>query len=246
MAKKHTKTISDSELIEKKVNAQEESPVYLKTSKRLAAAFLSILIIFVLGLLLDKFVVSPIVKNTTGSNTINETFKDYDKEYKSLQDHYEIYVYNEDKNRIPNENVSEENNIAFQTDPRVVELVSLMNDVEGQLLIRDLSIIGIDYLASTLIYALAGNFLFGVGRSFPAFVFHYELVDDNDKKLKAGKVFAYSFAKWFFNGILGVITLGILPLYNLYSLSHHKNYQCPIDRLCHVKYKIVNKYSSDK
>lgn len=246
MSKTGKKIISDDDLITKPKKNDENPPVYLKTSKRLLAAFLSIIIIFVLGLLLDKFVVSPIFKNVSKYNEIKEIYKGYDQEYKNLQDHYNLYTYNENKIRIPNEKVTKEETEAFLNDNRVKELVNLMRQSENNLLVRDVSIIAIDYFSSTLIYALIGNFLFGVGRSFPAFILHYELVDDENKKLKAPAVFKYSFAKWFFNGILGLITLGILPLYNAYYLSHDENYQCPIDKLCHIKYRLLIKYNSDK
>lgn len=238
--------ISDEDLIEKKQTKEDKPRVYLKGSKRLLAAFFSMLIILTLGLLLDKFVIAPIAKNVTNYNQITEKYKGFVGDFEDIQDEYGIFTYTKDNQRIPNENVTEETKEQFLKDPRIVELNRSMNNLEKQLWAIDINIIAIDYVVSTLIYSLVGNFLFGVGRSFSAFVLHYELVDENDKKLRVGKVFKYSLLKWLFNAILGLATLGILPLYNLYSLSHDENKQSPVDKLIKVKYRVKEKYSSDQ
>jgi hypothetical protein len=245
MSKKPKQIISDDELTGSQ--AKNQTPVvYLKGSKRLLASFLHMLIMLCLGLVFDKFIISPIVKNATGYTAISEKYKAEEDEYKKLQDQYGVYIYTESSQRVQNPSFSEENSASFYNDPRVKELTVSLQETENKSLTTDIAILAIDYLSATLIYALGGNFLFGIGRSFPNFILHYELVDNNDKKLRVGGVFKFALGKWFFNAILGLITLGILPIYNYYYLVHDENYQCPIDKLLKVRYKLSVKYSSDK
>lgn len=238
--------ITDEELLTQEVvDTSSTKSCYLKGGKRLLGAFLNMLVILVLGLLLDKFVISPIMKDVTSYSSVVTQFETYNKEYKSIQDKYGIFIYDEYSNREENDSITEEMSKDFFNDPRIQFLIPEMNKLQNELLKVDISILVVDYLVSSLIYSLFGNFLFGIGRSFAGILLHYQLVDTSDNKLKVSKVFIYSLLKWLFNGVIGVITLGIYPLYNFYSLTHDDEYRSPLDKLIGVKYKVDEKFTSD-
>ena len=65
-------------------------------------------------------------RNTIGNMKVVkdnlQTYNYYETEFAKVQDEYEIYIYDEENNRVYNEKLTEETKAAFEADERVVKI----------------------------------------------------------------------------------------------------------------------------
>ena len=89
--------------------------------KRLVAAFVDVGIVAMASLMLMVFIAEPLAEVCVN---ISEVRKEY--EQKCLD--YEIHIYDEEKKQyLVNENATEEQKTAFESDERVIELNKIQN-----------------------------------------------------------------------------------------------------------------------
>lgn len=191
--------------------------------KRLGALLVDFIMVFFFALLMDRIAISPIAKAITPLDELNETYNSEVLEYQHKEDKYRLYIYDENQNRIKNENVTEEEKEAFLNDERVIIIRKELPEVQDTLQAIRWSIIGIDAFIGSFIYFMIAYLLFGKGRSISLMIYKSRMTDLNGNKLTIGKCILYGFLKWLCLVPLGVITTLILPIYMLYELFYKDN-----------------------
>ena len=154
-------------------------------------------------------------------------------------------IYDEDNNRIKNENVSQSNLDNFMLDENVLSLREEIPNLQNKLLIIDWIAVGIDAFLGSLIYFVFAYIILGRGRSIGLYILKSELVDENGNKLAFKKCILYGFLKWLFVFPLGIITLFILPITMLYKVFYDDNHQTILDKKMKIECRILVKNISD-
>lgn len=216
-----------------------------KFSKRLFASFIDFLFVILLAIALDFILISPLVKSLSNYENIKQDYIAQNEEYMALQDKYELYCYDESSNRYVNEDASEENIQAFLSDADVIKLRVSIPELQKQLLIRDYSILGIDYALSSLLFCVFGIFLCGKGTTIGALLSKFKLQLDETKKAKASTLMLYGFCKWLSFYILGILTIGIIPAILYSKVYYNDDGNSFLEDSFHLNYYMLEKYSSD-
>lgn len=223
-------------------NLSSKHPTF---SKRLFASFVDLLFVVLFAITLDFILVSPTIKACSNYEAIKKDYIAQNKEYMALQDKYELYYYDESSNRHANEDASEEDIQSFLSDENVIKLRVSIPMLQKQLLIRDYSILGTDYLLSSLLFCVFGIFLCGKGTTIGALLLKFKLQLDKTKKAKASKLMLYGLCKWFSFYVLGILTIGIIPAILYSKVYYNDDSNSFLENAFHLNYYMLEKYSSD-
>lgn len=213
--------------------------------KRLGAFLIDLIFVFFLSVTLDKIFVHQLVGQISNYPQIIEVYENKCDQYKLYEDYYELYIYDEDNNRIKNENVSQSNLDNFMLDENVLSLREEIPNLQNKLLIIDWIAVGVDAFLGSLIYFVFAYIILGRGRSIGLYILKSELVDENGNKLSFKKCILYGFFKWLFVFPLGIITLFILPITMLYKVFYDDNHQTILDKKMKIECRILVKNISD-
>lgn len=224
-----------------KSNEKDIDRKILSPWKRIGAIFLDFIMVFFLSLLFDRVLVNPVAKRVTALDELTLTYDSEVKEYQHLEDKYRLYYYDEDANRIKNENITDEELNAFMSDERVITLRKEVPEVQDTLQAIRWTIVGIDAFIGSLIYFIFAYVIFGVGRSFGLMIFNARMTDLEGKKIKFKKAILYGFLKWVMIVPLGAVTILILPIKLLYELFY-KDGITFIEKKLNIECRIIPKY----
>ena len=205
--------------------------------QRIGSILLEFVMVFFVGLLLDRIAVNPIAKATTNLNVLAETYNSEVKEYQDKEDVYHLYYYDEDKNRIKNDNVADEELNAFMSDERVIAIRNDLPGIQDTIQAIRLTCLGVDAFLGSLLYFTFAYILFGKGRSLGLIIFKSHLTDENGNKISIGKAILYGFLKWLILVPGGIVTIFILPIYTLYELFYKDNVTF-LERKMHIECRV--------
>lgn len=220
----------------KKENKNQIDRKLLKPWSRLACFLIDFVMVFLLGVMFDRIMVTPIAKNVTPLNELNETYNSEVLEYQNKQNEYNLYYY-KDGERIKNENVTKEETDAFMADERVIQIRKELPEVQDTLQAIRLTVLGIDAFIASLLYFTFSFIIFGKGRSISLLIFKSRMTDFNGNKITISKSILYGFLRWVFLFPLGIITILILPIYMMYELFYKDN-QTFLERKLQIECRI--------
>jgi len=167
--------------------------------------FLSILLI---ALFLDGVIASPIAKSTNAYKTSINHYYSLNKEYKSYEDAYGLYTYDEEGNR---KKVEDADPTLFNQDERVIEIVRLAK--EDKKVISRINIITFccSYILSTVILCIVVPVFSKKHTDFGSMIFHIVLTK-NDEMMTKKKSLKYVSINTAIHYILGPASLFLINI----------------------------------
>ena len=200
--------------------------------RRLYAWIIDVFVLFILIFMFDGLVSLPIFESVTDINVVQASYIEHSEEYNLIQEEYNIYYYDDNGERIYNEDVTEETKQLFLNDSRILELNEKLIKEQEYILINFILRIMLSIFLAHFISKFILGLLIGKGRSFGKYTAKICLVDDN-----------YNYAKWYIHGLrcfldlifnvyLAILSLGMVPLINLLITINQKDNKSICDLIC--------------
>lgn len=212
--------------------------VKAKFSQRLFASLINFAIFFLLAVCIDRMVMPYTYKAWTNSEELTSEFIELNEEYKSLQDHYNIYVYDENSSRIQNTSENSLNEQEFLSNPRVIELKKEIPEIEKKMLTIDITSFVISYFVSSFGVMILLSFVLGRGTSLGGLILGIRYVDNFGEKPTKIIVLKYDLLSFLFHYVLSIISIGILPSILLYQIYYNEKSQSLIEKWLNIQYII--------
>jgi len=202
--------------------------------RRLYAWIIDIFMFLALVFFVDGLVATPVMNNTTDIQEVLDSYVINSKTFEDLQDEYEIYIYDEDNNRILNEEISDKQKEEFAKDERVI-LVSNLLYSEQTILLKTMAIhISLSILVTSIFVYIVIPLLIGKGRTLGKLIAKLVLVNKNKEYSAWYQVVLRYFLSIIFNIYLAILSIGIIPLINLIVAIGNKNNQTVYDLITKV------------
>ena len=199
--------------------------------RRLYAWILDTILLFILVFLFDAFVSQPISSKVTNIDQITTSYVENSSRYEEIQDEYQIYIYDENNERIYNENVTEETKNNFLKDERILELNEILMKEQEQILSNYAGRLAISILVPSLVIYCGLPLILKKGKTFGRATAKLFVISNNDyitwyKSLLRGLVTIV------LDVYLGILSLGMLPLISLVCAILQKDNKTLVDLLC--------------
>ena len=183
--------------------------------RRLYAKMIDVLMLFILVFLFDGFISQPVFSNITNIEEVKASYVTNSNSYNSIQDEYEIYIYDSEGNRKYNDNVSDEIQEAFLSDERIITLKAILVEEQEQILKNFvLRIMFSILIPAFLLYGIIPIFL-REGKTIGRLIAKLTVINNNGKPIGWLKTLFRALASIVINIYLAIITLGIVPLISL-------------------------------
>lgn len=203
--------------------------------RRLYAWLFDTMILLLLAFFFEGFVNGPMIQ---GLPEVQETLVSYEnhwEEYRTLQDEYDVYVYDADNNRVYNQGITEEGLNAFKNNEEV-KVLSEKIYKEQNILINYLVIrICLDLAFSSVIVYLIIPLIAKQGRTIGKLIAKLAIADNNNEYAKWYLVGARYLLSIILNVYLTLFTIGIVPLVNLLISIGQKDNKSINDLICQTK-----------
>ena len=183
--------------------------------RRLYAKIMDILLLFILVFLVDGFLSQPIFSKITNIEEIKDSYVTNSQTYNSIQDEYEIYIYDSEGNRKYNENVTTENKNVFLSDTRIITLNAILVEEQEQILLNFILRIVISiFIPAFLFYGIIPIFS-KEGKTIGRLIAKLIVINNNGKPINWLHTLFRALVSIIINIYLAIITLGIVPLISL-------------------------------
>lgn len=189
---------------------------------------------FVLAFFILFYPIHTIFDSGLNVSSINEQYNSKMEEYYDIQEEYGIYYYDEENNRVYNENVTEEVKQQFLNDQRILTLNTTLVDLQKKILTYMVYEVVTTTFVISLIFELAIPLILQRGRTLGKVIMKIAIVEETLEDVKWYKYILRWFLKLMLNGYLGVLTLSVLPLVNLVVATIDKDNKCLYDKVCKV------------
>ncbi len=208
-----------------------------KLFNRILAALVNYFLLIIVTFSFDALASSKVMRATTDYNTLSSEYIACSEEFAGLQDHYHIYIYNEEGRRIKNENVTQDDINAFNNDERVKELVIIGNRLNRTMATYSLTSLAISFgISILLVYYLPSLFFkkkhYNIGNK----LFNLVMLKNHDFMPKY-KYYLYETVYVIFHVILGTMSLFVLNLIDIIIASASNDRTTLLERL--LRYDIA-------
>lgn len=190
-----------------------------KLFNRILAALVNYFLLIIVTFSFDALCSSKVMRAVTDYNALSSEYVQCSTEFAELQDHYHIYIYDEQGKRIKNEQVTEAEINAFNNDERVKALVIQGNALNRTMAGYSITSLSISFaVAIFLVYYLPSFFFkkkhYNIGNK----MFNLVMLKSNDYMPKY-KYFLYESIYVVVHIILGTMTLFMLNLIDILIAS---------------------------
>ena len=192
-----------------------EEKVESQVGRRLFAMMVDLLLMSIISFFLFGLVVHPIVSNIQSYNQVITIYKDDNQKYNDIQDEYGIFYYDENNTRIENKSVSEEIKNCFLNDERIIELSDRIIDEQHQILKYIVLEATLTIFVSSFIVFYIVPLLLRKGRTLGKYILKLYVINYKFEYVKWYALLLRQFLYIIINVILGIFTLGIMPLVSL-------------------------------
>lgn len=200
--------------------------------QRILSVFCDVAFAIIMTLVFAKIVVAPVLNSITHLPTHIENYRSLTKEFDALQDQYGLYVYDEDKNRIENKEVTEEQKEIFLKDERVIEIKALAPSLQDEIRKDTLLEMVTSFYVSAAFTYLVVPFAFRKKKStIGKKIFHFVQVNENETLLTNGQYFLKNLFIFFVHYILGLLSFGVILLVELIFVCVDKKHQTLVDKI---------------
>lgn len=215
--------------------------VYPSAFKRFYALIIDIIITIFLSLFLDQLCVSPIYKNATDFNVKQNQYYELVKEYDDIQDKYNIYIYDEDDNRILNKNLTKEQEDAFFADTRGIEIREQAPKIQDYLVQQQLIMMGISFITSVFIYFVFLSYVIK-GRSIGKFINHIHIEKEDNKPFKYRDGIIRGLLNFLICVVLGICSVGVVPAIVIINYFGDEKKRTVVDKILKLDLVVDEKY----
>jgi uncharacterized RDD family membrane protein YckC len=177
---------------------------------------------------IDTLVTSNIINKFTSYPTINDEYDALVVEYDTLEDQYQIYLYDEDNNRVFNKEITDEQTNAFLQDPRVNEIKELVVKDQNKIYTYDALEITTSSIISLIITYFIIPLIFASKATLGKKAFHL-VIYQQDQLLSKKKYYLEQILYVLINVILGIGTLGIIWIGGIIAMVITKDNQSIVD-----------------
>lgn len=202
--------------------------------RRLYAWIIDTFLLFIIVFFFDGLLFSPLINDIP---IVQETIASYTENaeiFTSLQDEYNIYIYDEENNRVYNENITEEGNSAFLSDERVIEVTTSLQKEQTILINYFVLRLTLSLFSGSIIVYIILPLLFKRGKTLGKFVAKLALVDKNNNYISWYKTIFRYLLSILINVFLSIISLGIFALINLLIAIGQKDNKAIYDLICNT------------
>ena len=202
--------------------------------RRLYAWIIDTFLLFIIVFFFDGLLFSPLINDIP---IVQETISSYTENaeiFTSLQDEYNIYIYDEENNRVYNENITEEGNSAFLSDERVIEVTTSLQKEQTILINYFVLRLTLSLFSGSIIVYIILPLLFKRGKTLGKFVAKLALVDKNNNYISWYKTIFRYLLSILINVFLSIISLGIFALINLLIAIGQKDNKAIYDLICNT------------
>ena len=203
--------------------------------RRLYAKIIDTLLLIILVFLVDGLISQPLNKKTTDIDSVSNSYAENSKVYEAIQDEYNIYIYDQNNNRIYNENVTEDIKNEFLNDERIIELNVVLFEQQKELLLNLVLRIAFSiFIPAFLIYGIL-PIIFKDGKTLGRFFAKLVVIDKKGRPINWFRTFCRALVGIMINIYLALLSLGIIPLISLLISIGHKNNKSIVDLICNTR-----------
>lgn len=206
--------------------------------RRLYAWIIDTILLFIIVFLFDGLVSQPISKKITNIEQIQTSYEDNSKVYESIQDEYNIYIYDENGNRLFNENIDEKVKEQFLNDQRIIDLNKVLVEEQETILTHLIVRMAISMSVPSLLVYCGLPLILGKGKTLGRLAGKLIVINDNETRVKWYKILLRGIITIILDVYLGLITMGILPLISLLIAVLTRDNKSLVDLIC--KTNVVN------
>ena len=183
--------------------------------RRLIAWMIDALIFILLGFFCFGFCIHPIYSNNPAYQNDIACYEEYDKQYAAIQDEYGIFYYDANNNRLENDQATEEMKNNFLNDERVIELKEKIIPVQASIFRHMALELFFTLVITGAITELILPLCIRKGRTIGKCIMKLYIVNGKLEYISWYMLILRQTVYIITNVLLGVFTIGIVPLLNL-------------------------------
>ena len=178
-------------------------------------------------------------RNTIGNiKVVKENlqiYNQYETEFAKVEDEYEIYIYDEENNRVYNEKLSEETKATFDADERVIKIREEIGPYAKKVIAYATIEYSIALFLSSFIALFVIPLIFKEGRTLGKLLLKVAVRNKDDSDIRWGKLLLRWIVQLVLEITIGLLTLLALPLISLVCTTFTKDNKSLVDLICGTK-----------
>ena len=202
---------------------------------RMGAFIVDMFLIVILFFIFEVALCRNTIGKTKEVTESLQMYEYYENEFAKLQDEYEIYIYDEEENRIYNEKVTEEVNAAFEADERVIKV---RNDITPYAK-KVIAYAAIEYSIALLLSSFIALFVIPLiakeGRTLGKVLLKVAVRNSDDSDIRWPRLLLRWFVQLVLEIVLGLLTLLAIPLISLVCTTFTNDNKSLVDLICRTK-----------
>lgn len=205
---------------------------------RVLVAFVNFIILIIVTLAFDSLVTGHVVDGLQDYKTLKNDYEILEITYSNIQDEYHIFIYDENNNRIQNENLTEEDKQKFLNDLRVINIKEEASIISNKIRLYNIVSFYISYVLMSIVVYLLPALIFkkhqNIGmKSFNIVLMKHEEIPNRPKALLYLSIYV------FFHVLLGIFTLFIINIIDImYCNFDYKDHRTLLEKVFNYDFAI--------